>query len=156
MRSRFSLVLVLLVLAACGDGYLVGTRFDATLRWARARWANAHVDSYAITVHRLCFCTLVEPVRVTVRDGVVVSRVIVATGAALPAQLVPYYPDVPGLFAVIDQARASADDLETQFDENYGFPSTIDIDWNENAVDDEVTYRMEGFAPLPEFLERQR
>lgn len=147
MLFRFSLAIALLGLAACGDGFLVSSRFDGTLRMARARWENSGVDSYEMTVRRLCFCGFVEPVRVTVAVGVIVSRIVVPTGDPLPTEYAPYYPDVPGLFAIIEQARANgADNLATEFDASYGFPTKIDIDWIENAVDDEVAYRTEGFA----------
>lgn len=150
MLSRFSLAIALFVVAACGDGFLVSSRFDATLRMARARWENSGVDSYEMTLRRLCFCGFVEPVRVTVADGVVVSRIVLRTGDPLPTEYAPYYPDVPGLFAIIEHARATgADDLATEFDASYGFPAEIDIDWIENAVDDEVAYRTEGFAVRP-------
>ena len=149
MLSRFSLVIALLVLAACGDGSIVGSS-DVTLRLARARWESSGADSYEMTVRRICFCVFTEPVRITVRDGVIVSRIIVLTEDPLPAQYAASYPDVPGLFAVIEHARANgADAVDTAFDESYGFPTEIWIDWKKGSADDEVAYRTEGFAVLP-------
>jgi Family of unknown function (DUF6174) len=147
MLFRCSFVIALLVVAGCNDGSPVGTRFDPTLLWARARWESSGIDSYAMTVRPLCFCGFVEPVRVTVRDGVVVSRIIVSTGNALPAQHASSYPDVPGLFAIIERAREQgADEIDTDFDESYGFPTGIWIDWKESWADDEIGYAVHGFS----------
>jgi hypothetical protein len=145
--TRVSLAIALCAFAACGEGFLPAT-LVMTLQTARARWQRSGIDSYAITVHRLCFCGFVDPVRVTVEDGAIVSRIIVATGEPLPARDAPYYPDVPGLFAIIESA-SGADDLRTEFDATYGFPTVISIDWKVNLADDEVAYRTEAFRVQP-------
>jgi hypothetical protein len=113
MRQRTFLAAALLVLTACGDGFLAGTRFVTSLRAARARWASSGIDSYELTVRRLCFCGFVEPVRVKVVDGAIVSRTIVSTGEPVPAMYASAYPDVPGLFAIVEEAANEADDLIT-------------------------------------------
>lgn len=149
MRPRLFLTVVLLVLASCGDGFLASTRLVTNLRAARARWASSGITSYELTVNRLCFCGFVDPVRVTVEDGTIVSRTVVSTGEPLPAAYAEYYPDIPGLFAIVEQAATEADELDTRFDAVYGFPTEIAIDWIENAVDDEVVYRTEAFTVTP-------
>jgi hypothetical protein len=149
MRLRLSLVAALVALAGCGDGSPTGTHFGLTLAAARARWAGAGVDSYQITVRRHCFCGFVDPVRVTVEDGVIVSRTVVTTGDPVPALLAEYFPDIPGLFTIVEEAAADADDFETEFDATYGFPAVISIDWAESYVDDEVVYRTDAFAVTP-------
>lgn len=149
MRRYLSLTVAVFVLAGCGDAAPTGTRFGLTLRAARARWESAGVDSYQLIVRRLCFCGFVEPVRVTVENGAIVSRTIVATGDPLPASLAEDYPDVPGLFAIVEEAAQDADDFETEFDPSYGFPALISIDWAANYVDDEIVYRTESFTIAP-------
>jgi hypothetical protein len=149
MRRYLTVTATLLVLAGCGDGSPTGTRFGLTLHAARARWESTGVDSYQITVRRLCFCGFVEPVRVTVEDGVVVSRTGVGTGDPVPAIYAEYFPDVPGLFAIVEEAAQDADDLDTEFDATYGFPAVISIDWAYNWADDEIVYRTEAFAATP-------
>jgi hypothetical protein len=108
------------------------------------------VDSYDVTVRPVCFCGFVEPVRVSVRDGVVVSRIIESSGEALPAQYASSYPDVPGLFAIIERAREKgAEHIDTHFDESYGFPTGIWIDRKASLADDEIGYRVEEFEVRP-------
>lgn len=149
MLQRTFLAAALLVLTACGDGFLASTRFVTSLRAARARWASSGIDSYELTVRRLCFCGFVEPVRVKVVNGAIVSRTVVTTGEPVPELFASYYPDVPGLFAIVEEAANEADDLDTEFDPNYGYPAEISIDWWENAVDDEVVYLAETFTITP-------
>ena len=141
---RSALVIAVLALAACDDGPLAPT---LRLAVAEARWEDANVDSYEMTVNYLCGeCLYVGPARVTVSRGEIVSRLIVATGDALPASLADLYPDVPGLFAIVREALADAHELHVEYDETYGFPTVVSIDWDENAVDDEVVFRVENFA----------
>ncbi len=149
MRQRTFLAAGLLVLAACGDGNPVGTQLILSLRAAHARWQSSGIDSYEITVRRACFCGFIDPVRVRVVDGAIVSRTVVATGEPVPASYAELIPDVRGLFAIVEEAAIDADDLDTRFDPVYGFPAEIAIDWDEVAVDDEVVYVAEGFTPLP-------
>ena len=149
MRQRTFLAAALLILTACGDGFLASTRVVTSLRAARARWASSGIDSYELTVRRLCFCGFVEPVRVKVVDGAIVSRTIVSTGEPVPELYASAYPDVPGLFAIVEEAANEADDLLIEFDASYGYPVEISIDWIENAVDDEVAYLAETFTITP-------
>ena len=146
MRLRTSLVVVLLAVAACGD-VPVGASEIRTLRFARARWESRGIDSYELTLRQICYCGLVGPVRVVVQNGVVVSRTLVATGEPLPSVYADGYPDVLGLFAIIERAARNADDLATTYDPTYGFPVVVSIDWDYHVADDEVTYRAEAFSP---------
>ena len=149
MRQRTFLAAALLVLTACGDGFFATTRFVTSLRAARARWASSGIDDYELTVRRLCFCGFVEPVRVKVVDGAIVSRTVVSTGEPLSALYASYYPDVPGLFAIVEQATTNAHELDVEFDATYGFPTDVSIDWEENTVDEEVVYLAETFTITP-------
>ena len=149
MRRRTSIVVALFILVACGDGLPVSTRLVLNLHAAHARWESRGTDSYEITVRRVCFCGFVEPVRVKVVDGTIVSRTVVSTGDPVPTLEASQYPDIPGLFAIVEEAATQADKLHTEFDATYGFPTIISIDWIENAVDDEVGYVMEDFVALP-------
>ena len=149
MRSRTFLAAVMLLLASCRDGNPVGTQLILSLRAAHARWESRGVDSYELTVRRLCECGFVEPVRVRVVNGTVVSRTVVRTGEPVPAMYAEHIPDVPGLFAIVQEAALAADELDTRFDPAYGFPTEISIDWDEVAVDDEVVFLAEAFTPIP-------
>lgn len=146
---RTFLAAALLLLGACGDGDPVGTGFVLSLRAAQARWESSGIESYEITVRRLCFCGFVEPVRVRVVDGTIVSRTVVPSGEPVPLDYAGYIPDVPGLFAIVEEAAVAADELEASFDAVYGFPTEISIDGDEIAVDDEIVFLTEALTPIP-------
>ncbi len=135
-------VSVLAVLAGCSTG---PDRDEAFLA-AKARWASKNIASYEIVVRRTCFCATVESVKVTVVNGQVTSRVFIATGDAVPANLVEYYPGVPGLFDIVEDGYDRAASINVTFDPEYGFPSLTVIDYIGNAIDDEVAISATGFA----------
>lgn len=140
---RSALVVPLLAFAACDDDPVSPFGLFA----AKARWERANIRSYEMTVVRLCGeCPNSDPVRVTISGGVIVSRVSVVTNEPVVPQLAELFPDVPGLFAMVDDAIDDAYDLHVTYDATYGFPRVISIDWLEDAVDDEVVYRVENFG----------
>jgi hypothetical protein len=144
MPRSAAVVLVLAALTACNTG----PNLDELER-ARTTWAGQNVQNYEITVRRLCFCATVEPVRVRVVGGQVVSQTIIATGQALDPALAPWYPAVPGLFALVEDAYRRAYKVGATFNRQYGFPESATIDYVGNAIDDELTVTVSDFAPFP-------
>ena len=143
IARRSVVLLALLALASCDD--VPVSPFGLFV--AKARWERANIDSYEMTVRRLCGeCPHFHPVRLTVSGGVIVSRMDVVTGEPVGHQLADLFPDVPGLFALVDQAAAEAHDLRVTYHPTYGFPTVISIDWVADHADDEVAYRVEDFA----------
>lgn len=139
MRHRLGFVTLLASVAACHDATGLDSRFVS----AHARW-NAHAPaSYELTVAHNCFCPeeATGPVRVSVRNGAVVSRRYVRTGVDVPASYVERFPDVEGLFSAILAAHARhASTVDVRYDDALGFPTRIDIDNIRDAVDDEEQY----------------
>jgi len=127
-------------LAGCGvtdpaEGFQAG----------RNRWNSLGIVDYRFDLSRGCECLPIGPVRIVVEDGVVVSRTVLATGEPLEASLAPHYPDIPGLFDLVDDAYRRAIDVRVTFDEQYGYPRSASIDYFEGA-DDEITLSVTEFA----------
>lgn len=93
---------------------------------------------------RSCFCESLGPIRVVVADGVVTSRTT-AGGQPVPAASANNYPDVPGLFALVEDAFRRAATTNATFDPQYGFPAQVVIDYIAAAIDDELTITAGGF-----------
>jgi hypothetical protein len=138
--------LVALVAVGAGGCILDPGRSTNQLDRAMALWTSHHVASYRLVIQRLCFCLTIDPVRVTVTNGQVVSRLFTTTGQPVPANLAEFYPDIPGLFEWVRRASAEAATVTVTFDEDFGFPTSAVVDWIKNAVDDEVTVRTSEFA----------
>lgn len=142
----FALCIAPLVVA-CGDG--LGPS-SSQLQVAKARWAQSGQSTYVYLVTRSCFCSpeSTGQVTVTVRDGVVESRVY-EDGSHVPADVAHLFPDVPGMFAVIEAAiRRRADQLDVRYHSLHGFPEEVIIDNVEGVADDELRYDAEMSLPL--------
>lgn len=116
---------------------------DHGLSFARQKWAQRGVSSYDITISRYCECIGGAPVMVSVRNGVVESRTYVGTGAPVSPSLAAIFPDVEGLFDLIDGAiRDGVAVLSVRYDPAWGYPADIDIDRVARIADDEVNYEI--------------
>ena len=128
------------------------TGLSRDLADARARWSDAAIMSYQVTVYRDCGECPVgarRAVIVTVRNGVVASRRYADTGELVPATSASIFPSVDEMFGVIDGAIGSrAYKLDAQYDPTLGFPSSVFIDYNAQTVDDETSYSLTAFRPL--------
>jgi hypothetical protein len=144
MRLSF-IPLVSLAAAACASATGPGEALAA----ARARWAAHRPGAYRVTVSRSCEC-LAEttgPVVVTVRDGAIASRHYARDGTDVPARFAGYFPDVDGLFALVDSARARRPHaLDVVYDPVAGYPHRVSIDYDAVMVDDEVAYAVLAFS----------
>ena len=139
-RLGVGLLVAGVLLAVCGEG--------SDLEAAEARWAEAGIDDYTLTVHYACFCLRERtgPFEVTVSGGVVVEirfdgEVIEPTPGLTPVDVFT----VEGLFAEI-RDNAGADRLTVEYDD-IGVPIRIDIDQIERAVDDELTITVSYSTP---------
>lgn len=145
-RLARALLPALLALAGCSDA----TGPDdaaALLEHNLAVWSGAGVTNYRYTITRSCECTpeSTGPVTVEVRNGLVVDRRY-QSGAAVSPQYSEIFTTVPGLFDIIEEAVAlPAASLSVRYNEDYGYPESIAIDWVAGAVDDEVSYRVGSF-----------
>jgi len=120
-RSSITMLFVV-VAAACQSA----TKPETGLASARARWAARGPDSYAVTVTHLCECLpeVSGPVRVTVRNKTVESRVYTSSGTAVAAQYASAFPSVEELFALIDGALRRGDsNVEAQYHPTLGYPT---------------------------------
>jgi len=143
-------VLTPAVLTACGDG-TIPEQGVAGLPMARALWEARGPSSYSFTVLRSCECLpgWTGPVNVVVSDGVVRSRAYTVTAEPVPADRQGLFPDVAGLFRMIEDAsRAGAAWIEVIYDPGLGYPRRMVID--DDGVfgnDDELIYTTSAFDP---------
>lgn len=134
-----------LALWGCGDS--LAPRFE--LERARDRWAAMRPQTYSLVVARWCFCLpeMAGPVVVEVNGDGSVSRRYVDTQAVVAESYAGNFPTVEGLFALIEDALArDAHRLEVEYNATFGHPIRIDIDYDEHAVDDEVSYLISDFT----------
>lgn len=138
------------MLMGCGDGFFASAIPQLTdLQVARARWERSGIDDYAMTLRLVCFCGYVGPVRITVVNDVVVSRVDVESGHPLAPQYEGAFPDIPALFDIAARALPTADQVELTFDAVYGYPRGAYVDRWIDMADDEYGWVVTAFSPAP-------
>lgn len=139
-----------LVVAGLLFGACIGTTEPyGDLSNARAKWMIGRPQSYDITVQRICFCgiEIPSPVRVSVRNGEIASRVYVSSGVAVSAEHAQFFPDVEGLFLIVDEAlTGEVWHLDVGYDPALGVPLHITIDRNEMWADDELDLTVSNFV----------
>ncbi|WP_152438975.1 MULTISPECIES: DUF6174 domain-containing protein [unclassified Marinobacter] len=142
-----AVVLSLLLTGCAGAGKDTDVGPASTIEEARALWQSQGVKGYEVTIEQTCFCPpdLLQPMRVTVREG----KVIDIEGLEQPLN----HPDIlderrltiEGLLDLIEQARGSADKLVVEYDPHYGFPASLEVDYSPFIADDEFSYRLTDF-----------
>jgi hypothetical protein len=105
---------------------------------ARRDWRDAHVRNYHLTIERRCFCPPESrgPVTIVVRDDVPLA----------PPAAFADVATVPRLHAAVQRA---IDDRVERLAVTYaarGVPVSIDVDRSTMIADEEISYRVTGFA----------
>ena len=117
------------------------------LATARTRWAQRAPASYSITLRRGCECLpeTIGPATVTVSNGAINVNYTV-TGASVPKPYVNAFPDVEGLFDLIEAAQKNNyAKVDVEYDAELGYPKTISVDINKQTIDDEFGIYVQDF-----------
>ena len=117
---------------------------------ARSRWLQKAPSAYTMTIMRGCECLTeaVGPVVVTVNNGAISARYTLS-GAAVSKTYAGLFPDVEGLFQLIENAQAQHYyKVDVEYDSELGFPTKISIDANKQMVDDESFTLVRDFSAI--------
>lgn len=131
--------------AACSSPF-APLRHD--LHAARSQWDSEEPAAYSFVFRRSCFCgtEFLRAVRIRVEEGTVVSAVFADDGTPIQTPLAEV-PTIPDLFDEIEAAIAArADRMDVTYDEGYGYPVDVSIDFIEQAVDDEMFFQVSEFV----------
>ena len=136
-----------LSLLGCSDG----TGPGATFTLSKMRWEQREPPLYRYTLQRSCYCMdeVTMPVIIAVENGVVISRRYEWSNAEVASRFIDAFPAIDGLFDIIEDAiEADAYHLRVRYDRTYGYPTLIDLNYDKEMVDDEVTYTIRDFTLL--------
>ena len=145
-RSANAGLLAAMLLGAvvgCDSGRLLApsSQTITDLTAAQSLWTAQAISRYEFTLLRSCFCADVQPMHVTVHDGVVVSVTPEGSGIAIAEVQWSSYPSIERLFAITAEAIARpAASVNAQYDSVLGYPHTIYIDQVSGIADDEFGY----------------
>jgi hypothetical protein len=140
-----------IVLVAAGCSSLAGNDDSdgaELLAVSRNQWELAAIDDYEFVVENRCFCMLGgRPVRVVVRDGSIVSLTVLSTGEPVEEQFAGAYRTIDGLFDVVRDARErDAYAMQVRYDDVYGYPDDVFIDYSDRMADEEFGWRITSFT----------
>ena len=119
----------------------------------RALWEAQSAENYDFQLSIWCFCPFggQMPLAIEVRDGEPVS-IAAADGSDVTPNRESYsqVDTIEELFGVVEEAQSGgADEIKVEYDPEYGYPVSIDIDYIQEAVDDEVSYQVANLEFLP-------
>ena len=144
MRLRISvLLLIVLIFSSCSsDTNIRSEKFNLNL--AREKWENANITNYSIKEQKNCFCGGLLEWEVYVENNVKV-KVSYDESKLPPGQT---YDDIFENARTIEDAfdfieslfKKDLASLSITYDNIYGYPHHISIDYVEGAVDDEIGY----------------
>jgi hypothetical protein len=145
--TRGLMMLALVGIAACDEP---GDERLDQLNAAWDRWRATAPADYGFDYRRVCFCPVVEELRITVADGLVVQVTSRDSGEPIPAERYPEFPTIDGLFIELDRLiRADPHLLEAEYDLVYGYPAAVEVDIEERIADEEFAYTVREFTLLP-------
>ena len=126
----------------------------ADLAAGRSAWHAAKLVDYEYGYRKYCACHPDSPPEtiVTVRGGEIVAvrhRPVDSTNE-VPAKAgsLQYYWTIDELFELIDSARRRGASVRASYDGERGFPTEIHIDYDKNAIGDELDVELTTVTPL--------
>lgn len=141
-----SLLAALPVLAACGGDDTTAqdpstTSPSSPTTTGPGTYPSFAPQDYTYRLEVLCFCPMPGPAEVTVSGGEVVSAVLLRGGHGMAkGSEAPEYMERT-INDVIDSANdPEADKVKVDWPDGQDYPSSVSVDQNERAMDDEVTY----------------
>jgi Family of unknown function (DUF6174) len=121
---------------------------------ARSAWRRAALTDYEYGYRKYCACHPDTPPEtiVTVRGGAIVNvrHRPVDSPNEVPARAgsLQYYWTIDELFELIDSARHRGAAVQATYDRERGFPTEIHIDYDKNAIGDELDVVLTTVTPL--------
>lgn len=117
----------------------------AALRTNREQWTSQGTDSYQVRFQRSCFCgpDFRRAALLVVRGGEIASAAYADDGTAVEPEFFSRYETIEGLFDLIQEAiEKGAARIDVSYDEKYGYPTDLYIDWHEGMADEEQGFAM--------------
>ena len=156
--KKLLLVVLALVLSACSSVANAGQP-KSELDLAREKWQAANISHYRFNLFISCFCIFNEnmPLVIEVNNGEVVSMEYQNGNEIDPQflELFNRYATIDKLFEGLASSfdfagddQGAAEKVTVEYDATYGFPTKIDIDFIEQAIDDELYLTISDFEPL--------
>jgi hypothetical protein len=113
------------------------------LEGAMAKWKSAGLHDYSYHYQWSCFCPeeYRKAVVITVRRDSIAGVVFAGTRAAVPRENWSRYQTIDGLYTMLQEAvDHKAYRMDVTYDEDFGYPRTASIDYDEHLADEEAYF----------------
>lgn len=146
-------IFMALALAAC-SAVAGASGNQSEIEQNKEKWQDANISHYRYHLTLSCFCAFNEdmPLIIEVQDGEVVSMEFQSGKEIDPnlLELFEKYATIDRIFAELEaDLNGAADKVTIEYDATYGFPTRADIDFVEEAIDDELYLTVSNFEALP-------
>jgi len=114
-------------------------------------WQSSGINHYSFTFSEHCFCIPIGSgiIHVEVKDGVIINAYDEFNIQPLTVVEMARLKTIDELFTVVQEAiKLPAHTINASYDKNYGFPSEVYLDYNEELADEEYGFTVENFNPL--------
>jgi hypothetical protein len=142
-----------LVLTAC-SAIAGASGNQSEIEQNKEKWQDQGISHYRYHLTLSCFCAFNQdmPLIIEVQDGKVVSMEFQSGKEIDPnlLELFNKYSTIDRIFAELEaDLNGAADKVTVEYDATYGFPTKADIDFIEEAIDDELYLTVSNFEALP-------
>lgn len=152
MRKLFFIGMALVLTACSAIAGAAGNQSE--IEQNKEKWQDQGISHYRYDLTLSCFCAFNEdmPLIIEVRDGEVVSMEFQSGKEIDPSllELFEKYATIDRIFSELEaDLNGAADKVTIEYDTTYGFPTKADIDFVEEAIDDELYLTVSNFEALP-------
>lgn len=108
-------------------------------------WNDKKIENYSFSFKRICFCPLeyVGPQQVVVQNGKVVTVNGAAYNSSLRYGVIPTIPEL--LLTIKSHLDKNPVKKTLNFNQTYGYPTSVFFDFSEMMADDELGYEVTNF-----------
>lgn len=110
------------------------------------RWKKSKIENYIYTYQQVCFGQERDKIIVSVSNGKVTKAFNQSTKQTLTNKELKNLVTIEQLFEQIKKAiKSNVDQLDVTYNQDYGYPESIDIDPEKKIVDEEYGYKITQF-----------
>ncbi len=163
MNKLFFISLCIICLSACSTAtpiqsqrenekqvQPVQSEEEQQLQAAEAQWNQNKPAHYSYVLQRTCFCPREynDPIEIRVLNGVVQKAMLPLDHEPLPSVRMDEALTINNLFDVIHKAvDKKAAKIDVTYDRQYGYPTSIAIDWDKMMADEETYFTAKNLIP---------
>ena len=117
-----------------------------TLLENKKRWKDAQTKNYSFVVKKSCFCPHEENIQSTIDNEKVIESKYIPSN--IPINIDNKQKSIEEYFNIIEEAiNENVYKIIVDYDLLYGYPKMISIDYDEQMVDEQISYLITHFTP---------